>query len=312
MRPVQDIVFGVASQVVYFDAPEGRPSAVTSASVFAWNASDDSTAESAIGAGSVEAGSTTLDDDAGPSETDPNNIPLTATADFSVGRAYLVTGAAGLKELVELESIVSGVSARAKHPLHNNYANGATFQNTRIKATVDSTWIADTTNLNTDDVGANPMYRVRWVYVVAGVSYVADTYFNVVRYASRHGVSPQDIEVMFPNWMDMLPTDHRSDQGRRLIEDAYREVRIDMHQVDLSSSSVAESEVVDELVRYKAVEMGEWAKFLSVGGDTAKADESRKRYQTRLDSLIRIVSRVPVRDNTGAATAIVAQGLTRR
>ncbi len=39
------------------------------------------------------------------------------------------------------------------------YASGDTFQSTRIQATVDSTWVADETNITTDDVGPNPMYR---------------------------------------------------------------------------------------------------------------------------------------------------------
>jgi hypothetical protein len=313
MRTVQDIVFDVTGQLVYFDAPEGRPSAVTSVSVFRWDVSDDDTAEAATGTGSVETGpSTTLDGSAGPSQANPRNIPLTATTDSAIGRTYLITGAAGSKEWVEVESITAADSVTVKHPLHKEYASGASFQSTRIQATVDSTWIADDTNLTTDDVGPNPMYRVRWVYVVSSVTYVADTYFNVVRYAARHGVQPQDIEALVPGWLDRLPTDHRSDQGRKLIDDAYREVRIDLHQVDLAASTVAESEIVDELVRLKVIELGEWARYLAGNDDPNRAEMSGKRYQARLDALVRIVSRIPVRDNSGAATPVVSVGLTRR
>lgn len=314
MRTVQDVLFNVTGQTVYFDCPEGRPTSVTSTDVYLWDVSDNGTAESAIGSGSVETNpNTTLDAAAGPSQTNPRNIPLTATTGVSVGRTYLVTHAAsGLKEFVEVDSVTSADSVTVKHPLHNDYAINATFQTTRIQATVDSTWIADETNITTDDVGPNPMYRVRWVYVVGGVTYVADSYFNVVRYAARHGVQAQDMDSLVPSWLDSLPTDHRTDQGRRLIDDAYREVRMDMHQVDLTASAVAESEIVDELVRYKAVELGEWAKYLAGSGDTGRADVSSKRYQARLDALVRVVSRTPVRDSSGAATPIVAVGLTRR
>jgi hypothetical protein len=313
MRAVQDIYFDITGQLLYFDAPEGRPSSVTSVSVLPWDMSDEQTAESATGAGSVETGpNTTLDGDAGSSAADPRLIPLTATTDVALERTYRVTAASGAFEWAEIESIGSGVSATAKHPLHNIYASGATFQSTRIQATVDSTWVADSANITTDDVGPNPMYRVRWVYVVGGVTYVADSYFNLVRYAGRCGVLPQDIEAMHPGWLDRLPTDHRNDQGRRLISDAYRGVKIDLHQIDMAASSLAESEIVDELVRYKAIELGESARFIAGGVDADRVQFATQRYTARLDSLLRIVARVPFRDETGAATPVIAVGLTRR
>jgi hypothetical protein len=313
MRTAQDIVFGVTSQTVWYDAPEGRPSSVTSVEVFPWDMPDDQADTTAIGSGSVETNpNTTIDADSGYGQTDARKANVAATTGMAVGRTYLLTSADGAKEWAEVLEIDSGNYFYAKHPLHNAYTTADTCQSTRIQATIDSTWVADETNIRAD-AGGNPHYRVRWVYVVSGVTYVADTYFNLVRYASRHGVLPQDMESFLPGWLDHLPTDHRADQGRRLIDDAYREVRVDLHQVDLAASSIAESEVVDELVRHKSVEMGEWARFLSgATSDESRATAATKRYTARLDSLIRIVSRVPVRDETGAATPIIAQGLSRR
>lgn len=315
MRAVQDILFGVTSQTVYHDAPEGRPSSVTSVQVRPWNIGDAQTAESAVGSGSVESGpSTTTDASAGYDQSDPRNIPVAATTGATKDRVYLITHATtGLREWFECESIKTNDYLTAKHPLHNAYASGAAVESTRIQATVDSTWVADTSNLLAPaDVAGNPMYRVRWVYVVNTVSYVADTYFNLVRYASRHGVLPQDVEAMMPGWLDMLPTDHRIDQGRRLIDDAYRAVRMDMHAIDLSASSIAESEVIDELTRYKAVVLGERSRYLSRGDDVTRVQEAERWYSTRMDSLVRVVSRVPVRDSTGAATPTIAVGISRR
>lgn len=315
MRTVKDILFDVTGQTVEFDCPEGRPSSVTSCAVYPWDVSDEDISEAAIGAGSVESNpSTTLDGSAGPSQSNPRNIPLTATTGIAAGRTYLITHATtGIKEFVEVESVTSADSVTVKHPLHNDYASGATFQSTRIQATIDSTWIADDSNLTIDAVGPNPMYRVRWVYVVSSTTYVADTYFNVVRYPARHGVLPQDVEALLPSWLDTLPSDHQRDQGRKLIDDAYREVRIDLYQIDLAASGLAESEITDELVRLKVIELGEWAKFYAGGqGSTERADASARRYQARLDALARIVARIPVRDSTGAATPIVSVGLSRR
>lgn len=313
MRTVQDIVFDVTGQTLVFDCPEGRPSSVTSAYVYRWDVADDDIPESAIGSPSIETNpNTTIDAASGYGQTDPRRLNVAATTGFAVGRSYLVTSADGLREWFDVREIDSGNYVTAKHPLHNAYASADTVQSTRITATVDSTWIADETNLTDDEVGPNPMYRVRWVYVVSGVTYVADTYFNVVRYAARHGVTPQDVESLLPGWLDMLPTDHREDQGRKLIDEAYRAVRIDLHQIDMAGSSIAESEIVDELVRYRAVELGEWARFLSGNGPQDRADAAAKRYQTRFDSIVRIVTRVPVRDDTGSATPITGGGLSRR
>jgi hypothetical protein len=311
VRQVQDIVFGVSGQMIYFDCPEGRPSSVTSAGVFVWDVGDDDESESAIGSPSVETNPNTTLDSAASANT--RSIPLTATSGIVADRRYLVTHATtGIREWVEVEGIASADSVTVKHPLHNDYASGSTFQSTRIQATVDSSWISDDGNIATEDAGPNPMYRVRWVYVVSGSTYVADTYFNVVRYAARHGVQPQDVESLLPGWLDSLPTDHRNDQGRKLIDDAYREVKLDMHQVDLSMSSVAESEIVDDLVRYKVVSLGEWSRLLAGGGDQLRVELAAKRYQERLDALVRVVSRVPVRDSTGAATAIIQTPAWRR
>ncbi len=117
---------------------------------------------------------------------------------------------------------------------------------------------------------------------------------------------------MLPGWLDRLPHDHRNNQGRSLIDDAYRSVKLDLHQIDLAASALAESEVVDELVRYKAIELSEYARALDGGGSSDGAMLSQKKYQERLDALLRIVSRIPIRDTTGAATPIIAAGLTRR
>lgn len=313
MRTVQDILFDVTGQTVTFDAPEGRPSSVTSVEVFPWDGGDDGSTESAVGAGSVESNpSTTLDGSAGADQSDPNLIPLTATTGCEVGRLYLLTSGTSEREWVEVAEVDSGVSVTAKHPLHGTYSSGAAFVTTRMSATVDSTWVADSANLSTD-AGPNPAYRVRWVYVVGGVTYVADSYFNLVRYAGKHGVRPHDVETILPGWLDRLPTDHIADQGRRLIDEAYRSVKLDLHAVWTDDAMVANSELVDELTRWKAVELSEFARSLANGGVSATSyDAAAKAYQTKLDQFSRITNKAPIRDSSGAAQNRPALGLTRR
>lgn len=313
MRSIQQIAFDVTGQSVYFDCPEGRPSSVTSVEVWPWDVGDDQITEAAVAAPSIETSpNTTIDAYSGYGSDDPRRLNVTATTGMATGRTYLVTAADGRKEWFEAADLSSGAYVTARHPLHNSYTNGDTVQTTRIQAAVNAAWVADEDNLIGDDAGANPHYRVRWVYVVGGVTYVADSYFNLSRYVDRHGITALDVEELLPGWMDMLPTDHRADQGRRLISAAYREIRIDLHQIDMSSSAIAESEVMDELVRLKAIEQGEWARYLAGVTDSQRVRDAAARYRERLDSLLRIVSRVPVRDEDGAATPVVAQGLSRR
>lgn len=311
MRTVQDVAFGVTGQTIYLDAPEGRPSAVTSVSVYRWDQSDDDTAGSAIGSGSVETNPNTTTDVITTTD-EPTKVPLTATTGIEAGRTYLLTNTTSEKEWVEVTEIASADYVLVRHPLHNIFASGSTFQTTRMTATVDSTWVADETNID-ESPGPNPMFRVRWVYVVGGKTYVADTYFNLVRYPSRHGVTPQDIEAMHPGWLDRLPTDHRGDQGRRLIDEAYRSVKIDLLQLNLDDASIAEAEVVDELVRHKAIELGEWSRLMSSESvDGVRYQAAREMYTSRLDSLVRLTTKVPVRDSDGVGRKQTALGITQR
>ena len=180
----------------------------------------------------------------------------------------------------------------------------------RAARAIGTTW-ASTINYLIDN-GANPTYRVRWVYVVNGVTYVADTPFKLVRYAGKHGIVASDVESIFPGWIDRLPTDHQEDQGRRIIDEAFRSVKLDLHASDVNEAMVAETEIVDELTRWKAIEIGEMAHLMEVGGDSTRYQTARGAYQARLDSLIRITSKVPIRDPSGAATLRPSTGLTKR
>ncbi len=310
MRTGQDIVFGVTGQLLTFDAPEGRPSSVTSCEVFWWDSADDDAV--LTGAGTVETGpATTIDAASGSGQADPRVLNVAATTSMVVDRRYLVTSAQGYREWFDVEEVNGGNSVTAKHPLHNAYTTSDTVQSTRIQATVDPTWVADEDNLD-DTNGPNPSHRVRWVYVVSGTTYVADSYFTLVRYAGTHGVRPQDIEVLHPGWLDRLPTDHREDQGRKLIDEAYRQVKIDLHGTWTDDAMVANAEIIDELTRCKALELGEFAKAMQGNADTRGYDLARMMYRERLDSLARITSKVPIRSTDGGASGRLPLGLTRR
>lgn len=311
MRTTQDILFSIAGQSLYLDCTECRPSSVTSVSIFPYDASDDAESEWSA-SGTIETNpNTTIDADSGYGQPDSRVLNVAATTGLTEDRTYLVTSATGAREWFEVLSVSDATSITARHPLHNSYTTGDTVQSTRITATVDNTWVADTGNLR-DDAGPNAAYRVRWVYVVDGTTYVADTYFNLVRYAGAHGVRPQDVDDLAPGWLDRLPTDHRENQGRTLNDNAYREVKFDLHGIWTDDAMVANAELVDELVRYKVIVLGEFAKIMAGGGDAAVYQLTKDAYQQRLDSLLRITNKAPIRDTSGAAQERQAISLTRR
>lgn len=314
MRAVEDLIYRVSGQSISFDPPEGRPSSVTSVDVYFWNQTDDVTTETALAisaSATVETDpNTTVDAASGFGQTDPRLLNVAATTGFEVGRRYLVTAASGIREWIEVAEIDDGNSVTAKHPLHNAYASGDTVASTRISVDILDSW---TSNLDRVlDVGPDPMYRARWIYIVDGDTYVADSYFNLVRYGGRSGVLPEDVEAIAPGWLDRLPTDHRADQGQRLIATAYREIKFDLYGIDIDDANIADSELMDELVRWKTVAATELAQLMAGGGDPTRYELAAKQYQQRLDSLVRIKTSAPIRDHSGAAHKQPARQLTRR
>jgi hypothetical protein len=304
-RTTQRVPFDVTGTLVYHDCPEGRPSSVTSMQVFAWDVADD-TALAAIGSGAVESNpNTTLDAAAGVGQTDPRLIPVTATTGFLVGRTYLITAADGNSEWFECLEVDSGNSVTARHPLHNAYASADTVKSTRITATIDPDWVSDEDNLS-DPNDPNPGYRVRLVYVVASVTYVRDTYFDLVRYPSGHGVTGLDIDLMMPGWLNRLPTDYKRDQGKRLIDEAHRAVQLDLAAIWRNDAALANAAVTDELVKYKTVELGEWARVMSGGqadnlGVRERYDLATARYADRFKTLVSPLDKQPTRTAAGGA-----------
>jgi hypothetical protein len=302
VRTVIDIALGNADQELAFDCPEGRPSSVDEVRLCVWSDADVADIAGVLTASIEDDPDTTVASDAGAGQADRRLVELDDVTGIAVNRTYLLQAAGGHRELVEVDELdITGKTVRSTVPLHNVYADGDTFQSTRIVLAVDDTWAADETNI-VDDAGANPMYRVRLVYTVASKQYVTDLYFNLVRYPGRHAVRPQDVELLVPGWMNRLPIAHKEDQGAGLIDDAYREVKMDLHGVNFDDSTLAESEVVDELVRYKTIELSEFARFLegTVPEDRFRAAELR--YSTRKNSLVVLVANSPKREVDGSAS----------
>jgi hypothetical protein len=296
--PTLDILFGVLSQSLTFDAPEGRPSSVTSSTVYENSSGDDSTAEvCTTGSAAVETSPTTTF--SATAAAGQRTCRLTATTGCAVGRVYLATNATGETERVEVTAISSGAHVVARQPLANDFASGDSFVSTRIAHAIDSTWVAATTNLS-GAFDPNPRYRWRIVYVVGGVTCVRDVYFDLVRYAGRHDVTPQDVDRRARGWIERVSTDDRDDQGRAVIDEAYQVVKFDLYNLSTPDQAIRNRELLNELVLLQAV-------VLVDGGEM-----NEKKYTDRLAQLIAWGTASVSKDESGAAAQADVRPVWRR
>lgn len=297
-----DIVYGETGQSLVWDAPEGRPSSVTGVQVFAMRTGDDGTEESATtGSASVETNpNTTVDAASGSGQSNPRVVNVAATTGFVVGRDYLITAASSVKEWFTVASIDDGNSVTAMAPLANAYASADTVESTRITISVDSTWVADQSNIS-DDTDPNPGYRIRWEYVVDSVTYVHQAYFDLVRYPGGHTVTPADMESFYPNWADRLPSYHQINRGSDLIDEAYQQVKWDMHASGHADEMVRSIEGVNELVKCYAVMLLERSEVMAGARSPEAYQIARDEYMSRLDQLIRVTTTLAEATGTSGA-----------
>lgn len=285
MIATQEIVYGLTGQSLIFDCPDGRPSAVVSVAVYEATADDTSTAEVATtGSAAVETNpNTTLGANAGIGD---QSITVASATGVAVDRRLLLTAAAGHREEIEVAR-VSGTTVTLRHPLINAYPiTTSTVASTRCTIGMDSTWIADLTNISAN-CGPNPRYRVRWVVTLAGVSQVYDRYFDLVRYPARHNVTPLDVERRHPGWLDGLSVDFRDDQGRALIDRAWQAFKADLYQDNKADQALRNAELVAELVITRAMVLRNEDAFAAGALDVARLEEVRGLYTQRYNATIR-------------------------
>ncbi len=284
-----DLLYGAPAQVLHYDCPEGRPTQIRSSKIFQAATGDDGTEEDAVtSSAAVNAASTTFAAASGVDEGDPRRCNLVATTNILIGRGYLATNALGETERLEVTGVSSDSYVVAREPLQNAYVAADTFVSTRVTQEVASGWVNDTANIS-GEFTPFPQYRWRLEYVVASVVYTRDVYFDLLRYAGRHDLTPMDVDRRAPGWMQRLPTQYREDQGRSLIDDAYQVIRFDLYNLDTPDQAIRDRGAVNELVALKAIEM--------VDRDELNA----RRYADRLNQLA-AWGRLPVSVDSGAGS----------
>jgi hypothetical protein len=303
MRTNAAITFSITSQTLEHRSLRGIPTSGTF-KVLRDTAGDDDDVEFE-GSVTVDTVSTTVDANSGAGQTDPHKVNLTATTGITTGRKYRISEASKV-EWVEPIEIVSADYIRVRHPLANAYTNAAAFVGTAMTAAVDSTWVAAEENLS-DLSDPNPDYRVRWEYAVGGVTYVDFTFFDLVRAASGHQVDISDLNAYAPGLKDSLPTEYAREQGRPLLDAAWRSVRSQLFNLRINVDSMRDTELLDELVIHRALvvlAMGGWkpAGFDSVPEYLA---EVRGQYDRFLEQNFAVTLKTPLdTGNTGGAEPV--------
>lgn len=304
MRKTTDITFGVSGQTVEYRVPQGRPTSATF-SVFNDYAADDDTAEFS-GTATVESvNQSALSGASGPSQTDPNRINVVST-NVTTARKYLV--AEGQRqEWVSPVEVGSGY-VRARHPLKNDYTTAATFVGSTITAAIDNTWAGSEENLS-EHSDPNPSYRVRWAIVVGSETFIAYSYFDLVRAPVLHQIDIDDINGRAPGLMATMPTEYRVEQGRPLLEAAWRAVKADLAVCRLDVDAFRNDEALDELMIMKSLyvlAIGGWKPqaFPSVSEYLA---EVRRDYDRYLEQHVKVNTPYKMAtDTTGSASPIVS------
>lgn len=284
MIEVQDILFGVTGQQVYFDCPWGVPTAVASASMFDDQVGDTGAAESALGSPSVESVSLNFNATSGKGQAEPRKLNLASTTGLVRRRRFIATAAGGDIEHVEIARITSATVAYARSPLLQEYTSTApdTLKSPRLVATVDSTWVADSGNLS-DPLDPASLYRVRWVCTVGGATKVGVSWVRLVRYSDLHAVTPVEVESCSPGWLARLPVDDRVGAGERMIAEAARQVTIDLLEHGRSSWVQRNSLTINELVLLKTVLLGHEEHFHHGGLSEDQLEAARRKYERRFN-----------------------------
>lgn len=250
MRDIATIVFGVTGQALLFQSLGGAPSAATFAA-FRDTATDDSTPEFS-GAATLDTVATTTGAAAGPSQANPQRVPLTSTAGVAAGRRYLLAEA-GRREWVDVVEVGAGY-ALARHPVISDYTAAATFVGTTISAAVPDAWAAATTNLG-NPADPAPRYRCRWAMTVGAEQVIAYSYFDLARADIVPSVQISDVNARAPGLKDSLPTEYRIDEGRTLLAEAWRAVRLDVARSGVDTLAIRNDEVLNELVILRCLRM---------------------------------------------------------
>lgn len=253
----------------------------------------------AVGSGSATLGSvnTALSAAAGPSAADPKRIPITSSTGVVAGRHYLVADSDGLRELVLVLRVDTGV-VFAAHELQHDYDTGASLQDVEIGATFPSAEAADEGSGLRN--GAGP-YQVTWNYTIGDNEYLVPE----TKWLTRSSVQP------FITTIDVLraaPTLAARLRERATPYDAIlaatEDFWVECRTAGKDPSDYRTNEIARSAVAYRA---REWLyRWCGTDRDDALADKQEERWKALVANLLTgqpKVGAVTVDRNTDTAPA---------
>jgi hypothetical protein len=293
------LVHGLTGQLVEFYPAsaevvrDGAPASGATYYVRRGTASNDET-EEFTGSATLDATSTTVDAASGYSQATRTKLYLTATTNIVVGRRYLLTNAQGQREVVIPTLIASGDYIELEEPLAYDYAAADTFKGLRHVFTVDATFIADASKINTYPDPGNalnqprgsatnaPPYRVEWRYSTAGaIAWRAWTSFDVVRQQAKSTLGIDDLRALAP---DVIYREWISQRGQKFVPQlvlAETDVRIDIRAEGYDPDAMRDPELYNRWVLQKW-----WVRILEAlvasGADVGPALDIAYGNYTRL------------------------------
>lgn len=307
MRKTTDVTYNVSGQTVEYRVPQGRPTSATF-KVLNDYAGDDDTPEFS-GTATVENVTQTLSGASGPAQTDPQRVNVTST-NILTSRKYLLSESSKQEWFSPVE--VGTGFVRARGELKNNYTTAATLVGTTITATIDNIWVADEGNISEHSDPA-PSYRVRWEILLGGATYVAYSFFDLIRAPITCEVDIEDINARAPGLMRGLPTEYRVEQGRPLVDAALRSVRADLAAMRLDIDAFRDDEQLDELVILKSlviVAEGGWWRPTGYQSAAEYVADRTSRYDRFIEQHLKVSVTVPLAFGTEGGAVKLSSPVT--
>lgn len=309
MIAAQEILLDVTGQELVLEHDAAILS-VTSVSVRELTIDDTADAEAAtVGVPAVDATADTTSVDVGPTVGPSERaIPVGDGSAFEalVGRRFLIAGG-GRWEQFALEA-VDGDTLYARHPLVNDYESGADVTgNCRATIGVSDTWASDITKLS-NGADPNARWRTSWQVQLATGPMIFHRNFHLVRIPAQPPVGPIDVDDAFPGWLDKLPPDHQKSQGRPLILEAARAVRLDLWRQGIADHALRDAEIYAELVIAKAVYLALRLQRMAGSADAGQLEVARQAYEETRSGLVRTPVVAIDRGSGGGATTTKGRG----
>jgi hypothetical protein len=309
MRTIE-LIYGQTGQVVEHYPPEMLEGVPSSASAIVFRGSQDAddtgNAEFAP-AVSIDAVATTVDAASGQSQPLRRRLYLTATTGIAVGRQYRLANAAGQREVVVPVAVVTDDYLTLQDDLKYDYTTADALTGSRLSWTVDATWVADESNLLHPEL---PPYRVIWTYTIASLVRRDYSYLRLVRQVSTHHVTLRTIQGYWPDVSLDEQLNRRGQGFDYMISAAWDRVRIDIITSGYKPDQFRDTEIIDQLVTLKALQvMAMMGMFPSGRDPEAWAAETKLDYDNLLGrSILNLKAQID-QSTSGAIAQRPAEGL---